>query len=671
MIRPKFYLDNQRISEPLNYQELALELNFDKDNPSYSAQVNINDWEIGVGEANDDTDGAKLIQDYVDGNFGIFEGMPFRIEMDTDGDGVDEVIFDGYLNLAEAQFMCHKIVASAVETKNIDWLNDVADSFYFEYLYHSLKDGEAGKIYDSDFVYVPAQKYNPFDKMQVSVIMLTIFAIAIQVWSFISQIIAAASEVPPSGGWAFPRVFSIINLIITAIQLVFQIFLFYDSIFQFLFELVQYKAGMYLLHSCQKASEYLGYTFKSSILEGDEYRTSSKLGFNNVVLLSENYAQSSEDQILTKQINSLFGITDVRNGDELRGYYNGTFGDLLRELKKMFNAKILIETVNGEKILRLERRDYSNANNVYQLPDIDRREIPFTYNHEDFSSAFKLQYTIDNQDTPALLSYKNLKPETIAITKVINSKGNPILKNEKSVNIGFSLVTYKQGLTPQEKFIRDFLPVYYTLVAIVIVLIVPLVIVINGLIRGINILLKAIDSLPGVKLKARVPYISVSRIVNPMQPFRDKIDEIKTGVIFLGTQSINTPKLVATLPKFTSQKFVDDGGSQNSKKGYKPSASQNDLLNSEYLYDNFYSIDSFVGDSPNQYKIYTIEKIPFCIDDYNKVKENNLIKDFDGTEAEVISLKWNIYDGTASITFKTKYKYTDNLQIEKVISDGR
>jgi hypothetical protein len=59
MIKTKFYLNNKLIVSPSNYQELAIELNFDKDDPNFRGEVSTNRWQLGLGDLNDDEDGTK------------------------------------------------------------------------------------------------------------------------------------------------------------------------------------------------------------------------------------------------------------------------------------------------------------------------------------------------------------------------------------------------------------------------------------------------------------------------------------------------------------------------------------------------------------------------------------------------------------------------------------
>ena len=94
------------------------------------------------------------------------------------------------------------------------------------------------------------------------------------------------------------------------------------------------------------------------------------------------------------------------------------------------------------------------------------------------------------------------------------------------------------------------------------------------------------------------------------------------------------------------------------------------VINAVNFYDNFYDIDNFTGINPNQYKIWEVE-VPFCIDDYNKIKSNKFVFDSEGKNAEIISAKWNIYRQTAVINYRVREKYTDNLKRDIIISNGK
>ena len=82
-----FYLNGAAIEPPANQKELSIQLNFDKDAPT--AQVSINKWRFvrdNAGTIQDYIDGGLLGADTIYGNYttstGIFEGLPFKIELE-------------------------------------------------------------------------------------------------------------------------------------------------------------------------------------------------------------------------------------------------------------------------------------------------------------------------------------------------------------------------------------------------------------------------------------------------------------------------------------------------------------------------------------------------------------------------------------------------------------
>ena len=89
-MKTRFKLNGVYIQPLANAKELSIQLNFDKDSPT--AQVSINKWRFV-------RDNAGTIQDYIDGGLqiaptlyggnaggsnGIFEGLPFQIEVEDD-----------------------------------------------------------------------------------------------------------------------------------------------------------------------------------------------------------------------------------------------------------------------------------------------------------------------------------------------------------------------------------------------------------------------------------------------------------------------------------------------------------------------------------------------------------------------------------------------------------
>jgi hypothetical protein len=175
-----FYLNNQLINPPKNYKELGIECDF-VDGEFQRSKITINDWEF-VRE-NIDTINIWISQGR------IFEGIPFKIE-EVDSQNFIENIFDGYIDLTDnTEFKEDMIVAKSKEQYSIDWLNDRADSFSFDYLY------SIGVITDADFVDIPYVLSSIPDYEKAAITLLSITFIATNIGSLIPTIVSGVLAV--------------------------------------------------------------------------------------------------------------------------------------------------------------------------------------------------------------------------------------------------------------------------------------------------------------------------------------------------------------------------------------------------------------------------------------------------------------------------------------------
>ena len=265
-MRTNFYINNLRINEPNNWKELLLELNFDKDNPT--SRVSLNDWELGVGGYNNN-DGVVLsnkhIADGLTSGVGIFEGLPFRIELEHAGNVED--LFKGYLDLTQSTIDCDLITATSVEQGGVDWLNDVVDSVSFEYLYE-----ETNLLNDSDFVAIP-YVINSIPKAGEAFLLTlmaftTVTAIQEQVQG-LNEDIAEITGNPLSAISGVLKVslkiIYIGTLIVTVVKLIL------DAV-KLIIQPVKYHKGMYVKDLLSIGCQHFGLTFKSSIFEDTDFK---------------------------------------------------------------------------------------------------------------------------------------------------------------------------------------------------------------------------------------------------------------------------------------------------------------------------------------------------------------------------------------------------------------
>ena len=176
--------------------------------------------------------------------------------------------------------------------------------------------------------------------------------------------------------------------------------------------------------------------------------------------------------------------------------------------------------------------------------------------------------------------------------------------------------------------------------------------IVNEIIKAIKKLIKAINTLPGINIKFNPSPIKTINYT----PLGELIDN-RIGMLMLENDFVSTPKMV----------LIDQ---KSNDRNTKLKSTNKSVLNSVYLHNNYHFIDSFdkeIYSDTNQYKIYEVENVPFCYDDYQKVKENNKIIDGEN-EGVIDSLTWNVYEQTANITFRVNEIYTNNLETKIITS---
>ncbi len=661
MLKVNYYIDGNLVTDSIiNRNELSIELNFDKDDPGYRGKVSTNVWELGLGDNNNNEDSVKNALSYINrgliGGTGVFEGISFKITLE-DGNAPIQTLFDGFLDLSKASITCSNISASALETGDLDWLNNNADSFTFEYLYEN-DDVTKGKITRDDFVNIPYLISDIPDYISATVAGISLFTIVTEFLDQVQSTVEKPVELPPFNlGNILTFILRIITLTILVISMIILIIQLIATLVQF----TKFHAGMYLFTLCERGSQYLGFDeFRSeTILETDDWR--------KVAILPEKYEQfpnkkDSLDNKITQFSNSIIGYLTATDVDG-RGYYRGTYGDYIRALKDMFNAKVLITEENGKRILRLEKLDYLQKAPKYTLPPIDLSDVPYRFNAEDFVSKLSISFVSDINDKQALNSWKGTETQVITDFKLVNNKFNLIKGVSKSVQIPFGRGKRNTKVSFMERMFKEYVdfikPIIFEQDSILVFLKPALIVIISRAKRALRALRLAGVRVP-FDIDQNIPDVNLSAIASDLDDFIFR----KRNALVMESDFVDNAKIVmleSDYDSFRTDDYVVKLDDRN-----------DEVINSLSLYENFFKLDSFVGNDPNQYKIYSVSDIPFCIDDYNDVKDTNQIFFTDGiTPAEIISLKWNPYKQTADIEFKIKEKYTDNLKESIIQSDGR
>jgi len=626
------YINGQLVNDPNNLSELSIELNFDSDNPT--ARVSINEWEIGTG-SRFGVDGVTILNQHIidglTGNVGVFEGVPFVIDIEKGG--ALRRAFDGFLDLSEGTIECNLITAPAIETGKIDWLNEVADSFTFEYLATNKQNGGAGLITSNNYILVPyiiSTLPQTTDAILMTISLFVIVQSLKDSVQSLNEFVAGLVNI-----MAFDNIIKISLrivfigiLIITIIQLL-------EDLFDLIIQPVKYHASMKYIDLCKLGASHLGMTFESPLLEDAK--------FANLVWIPEKYQQEQTDK-------GVLGFL-TKNKTDQKGFFKGTFGDWLRHLKTMFKAKIVIEN----NTIKLVPEDFNSSSSLFQIPAVERGG--FRLNASEFKSNYLLEFQVDFNDKNTVKEYTGTSIQIQTVPKTIVNQGMVLTKGLETITFQTALAKRKTSLTVPEEILASIFTIIDPIIQGVSVIVNTVLPVVNALIKLINAMFKVLEFFGIVKKSPQIKSVKPLKYKSVKSAINNRINMMKMENDF-----ISVPKTVLIA--------INSDPSNN-----KLLASNEVLLDAEYFWDNYHSTSSFDSETypkNNQQKLWSIDKIPFCFEDYELVKANNKIIDSDGfTTGEITSLQWNIFEQTASIEFKTNEVYTKNLRTVKMKPNGK
>lgn len=625
MIQTLFYINNSIVNPPLNWQGMLVELNYGKDEFPNNGTISITDFEW-VRENYDFID--TYIAGGLTGGAGIFEAPPLKIEI-TNGT-TTKVVFNGFIDLSAGLSVKDgiKFKAKAMSHSTVDWLNDVASGFTFEYL-ASLPAGSPGAISSSDYRWVPYVNNRVPNYEQAAIATLMVYTIQ----QAISKEIEEITDLVIEAGGGFTTVTAVIKLVVKIaylLVLIITLIKLITDLIKFIISPVKYHACMYVRDLMKKGCEYLGMTFSSEILElGSDY-------YNEVIMPEKQYnAPSTTDS-------AILGFLIPSSNDQ-NGFYKGTFAQLIEGLKVKYNAKIVV-TANNEVIMI--RKDKNAQPAVYQLPDIYVPE--FSYNTDELQANTLIEYQTDNTETNTLQNYSGSIYQVICQPVVVNYRPFVMMKNFNQVTIPFARAFSKTSLTVPEKIIDGFLEVFDVIANVMILIVNSVSAIVNAIVKVI----KKVFKLVGINVSIpAIPYMN--------QLSLGVLMDNRIGMMVLSEDHFSVPKI-----------FLLTEGSQPK---YNKIASNNGTLESaKLMWDRFYYVNSFIPaqlnsaylDRPtgNQYVRKTLPSISFTWQNFIDVFSNNRIFDAQGNEAVVESLKFNPFLNTAQMTVRFGKIYTLNLK---------
>lgn len=676
MITEKFYISNSEVKPPKNWKGLAIELNYGKDQFPNANTITITDFEW-CRENYDSM--QQTIADGLTGGNGIFEGLPFRIDI-TNGI-ITKTVFEGCIDLTTAIFTNKKgklpgsdgtITAKAINYATVDWIYSIAGGFTYEYLASDTfkATGLPGYISPDMYVFTPYVNSKAPDYQQAALATLMAYEVGKAIKDAVKQIYDLCAEIIEN--WSDIEITEIIKILIEVaylIALIATIVKLIEDIVKFIISPVKYHAGMRVRDLMAKGVEYISegkMTFVSDIwIPGSPY-------YNEVITPEKLYSP------ITKTDTSLFGFLFPDKNEQI-GYFKGTFAQLLDAMKIKYNAKIIVTSDNnGVGTVTLLRRDKNAQPPVYQLADYYFPEYKF--NTDELISNYLIEYQTDGEDQNTLQYYRGTVCQIITQPKVFSSRQAVLMKNYNTASIPFARAIRKNSLTQPEKILNDTVDNINKILRELSKALSPLVKAYDKMQRaqrGIENLLGTFKPLKKAFDKAQTIYnntnVQLALQIAGLNPggnnpiallLNDKIRVLastpaisiaqREGMMLLSSDHFSVPKIYILQESPSGQQ-------------YNKIHIDNDTIESALaMWNGYHFVNSFIPNSArptgNQYLIRTFTNVPFTWDDYLKVIANNRIFDANGNEAVLESLKFNPYTQSADMVIRFSYLYTINLQ---------
>jgi hypothetical protein len=382
-----------------------------------------------------------------------------------------------------------------------------------------------------------------------------------------------------------------------------------QEIFDNIIQLPKYKLCMKVSTLFQKACDYMGIGFSSTILQSGTYK--------DITIMPRKAAIMNG-----KYTNPFKRAYNEKNNANAYGHYDGTFKQLIIEMQEYFNAACKV--IKGT--LYFERIDYWQAQTPYKL---DNKGKPgFTFNYPDPHSTnahetpanYFIIYQTDEQDQNTYNRYKGTSLQVICKPNIINTNPNILLKNLTQVRLGFALAKRKDHLNKVEELVGAIVISFTSLT--------------NAIISAINFVTGIFGAVPIATL--------------PPNPMGNRIGWLELSSDFTGV-----PKI-----------FIG----QNQGGDWKVVPSNEFLTGAVTLFNQFHYIN--IPTRGNQWLIYKNKTIDLCCTDFTVLSQNNYIMTHDNKKAKATRILWNLHKETADIDFRVQQDYTKNLS-ETIIVDGK
>jgi hypothetical protein len=379
--------------------------------------------------------GTKLIE-YIDngangiGN-GLFEGVDFKMSIDTPNTGV----FDGIVDLSDDIEINRDIDEVKAKLLKLDGLNTFAN--VSEAITMTLLESE-GVFSQSDYVDIEYVKETPFDFISTAILSITIYQLIDNLQRLIKETgdilgDSGGEAIGGATGFAGSAFISAAKIALKTAYIAvisYQLLQTVEEVFNIIYPIKKYHKGIKLKTILEKGCAFAGYTYANSITELD-----------NLYYLPRTTQEGTISKSTTRS-----GLP--QSGDPIY-----TLGRVVGLVKDLFYAKVNI--TNGEvQIVPLKNESFWKRQSNYQMRDV-KVDIE-KYNTAELKPTKLYSFSTDNNDYWTLNDYKGTVYEVKTEPKSYSDFRKVTMKGVEELEFPVALGSRKGGLSVLEEILKAF-----------------------------------------------------------------------------------------------------------------------------------------------------------------------------------------------------------------------
>jgi hypothetical protein len=341
--------------------------------------------------------------------------------------------------------------------------------------------------------------------------------------------------------------------------------------------------------------------------------------------------------------------------------------------------------------LQLERRDYFPPNTPYQLPNI--RQDWHSYNTDELSANIIIKFladlndknSIDHRTSGGIPFYPGTILQATHEQQTVTNQKLVLLKGLREINLPVARGVAKDSLNFIEQLVKDLellwqvFDVAYTVIIdagilvlnIAIGIVIALITIWNIIMTLLTVIIDTINAIINIATIGLVdeilPFDGSNGMINtypsfvPFQGFQQPASsdfDNRLNALLIENDILTVPKVVmidTSRPEFIANRI-----------GYLHSSNPS-VVNTEYLWNNFYHIDAFIDASGNpNNKVNRFTKISpalnksseknrciLSLNDFNNLVSNSKFLDQFGEEIIADSIQWFIeQNGAAEFNYR-------------------